>query len=793
MLFRSLSGAVLLASLIMTPRSGAVAAYPGLLKGRLSDGTEISYRIVGDEHSHTLISSDGFILRHSVDGLMEKGIKADLEEIAREGLCRAKKRNLSGPSFPTTGNLKGVVLLVEFSDNSFTEGHDQTLFREMMNQKGFNKFGATGSARDYFVDQSMGKFNPDFDVFGPVKLSKTMKYYGANDHNGQDSHPGDMVKEACEYAAAEMGVDFSQYDYNNDGTVDFVYVIYAGYAESYGASSNTIWPHASALESLGVHCSVSGKNVSRYACSSELKYISGKTLEGIGTFCHEFGHVLGLPDLYNTRSQGSIQLGSWDVMDQGNYNNESHTPPAYSAFERNSLGWMELTELDTPADEINLDELTENNVAFRISTADENEFFILENRQQKGWDAYQASKGLMITHIAYDKSAWDGNCVNSGIIPRVDMEEADGIQSSGSTEGDLFPFNGNDMFTDYSSPSSLSWNNVPTEKGVTNIRVEEGVVKFKFMNDILATPSDFHISELTADSFTVEWSPVENAETYSLSIREILDDAENPLILSEDFSKLESGNYPNADMGDVADRIDEYLDNPGWRGNDLYQAGGMLMMGYYGKSGQLNSPTINLSQHNGEATIAMHLVSYPGKSVNFTASLIDENKGAYPIEEMEAKVTKAGCDLIWHVTKGSDKSHLEFSTKNERVYIDNLRVMTGYVEDDEVWTCGPRNWEIENISETKYTVGGLVEKRTYLVSVSTMPCNGLHGSTPSEQLSVSPTAETRIIENEVKGCVKTEYFDLFGRHVTSGIQSPVIKVEILSDGSRRVSKLFLNR
>lgn len=234
------------------------------------------------------------------------------------------------------------------------------------------------------------------------------------------------------------------------------------------------------LDNLGISCSEGGKRIDRYACSSELKYTTGTQVEGIGTFCHEFSHVLGLPDMYNTYQSNSSQLGRWDVMDQGNYNNESHTPPSMSAFERASLGWMQLEEIDTPADEMTLDEMTTSGVAYRISTADPNEYFTLENRQQVGWDAYQPGRGLMVMHITYEQSAWNGNYVNAGTYPRYDLVEADGTQGNGEAS-DLFPTATNNMFTDYSSPNSLSRSGVPTEKGLTNIRDNDGVISFTFI------------------------------------------------------------------------------------------------------------------------------------------------------------------------------------------------------------------------------------------------------------------------------------------------------------------------
>lgn len=781
------------ASLSLAPGASAIPAYPGLQKGMLEDGTETVFSVVGDEYSHAIVSEDGFLLERRPGGLLAKTVKADVDGILGEGQRRAAARRLPGPSFPTTGNLKGVILLVEFSDNSFAEGHDSALFAEIMNGNRYSGEGATGSARDYFIDQSMGAFSPDFDVFGPIKLSKTMKYYGANDRNGQDSNPGMMVKEACEYAESELGVDFTNYDYNEDGNVDFVYVIYAGYAESYGASSNTIWPHASDINALGVQCEVSGKEVRRYACSSELKYVSGETVEGIGTFCHEFGHVLGLPDLYNTRNQSYIQLGTWDIMDQGSYNNESHTPPAYSAFERSSLGWMELTELDTPSDLVTLEELTESNTAYRISTPVEDEFFILENRQQRGWDTYQPGRGLMITHVAYDQGAWDGNYVNSGIVSRVDIEEADGVQSALTASSDLYPYGDNDMFTDYSQPSSMTWDRQPTGKGVTQIRDNDGVVTFRFMKDRLSRPEALRADAINEDSFTLSWSPVEGASHYRLNIREILPEGQDPVIYSEDFSGMEAGKYPNADMTDIGETLDEYLAMEGWWGEQIFQAGGKMMLGYYGKSGKLNSPAFSADILGHEATLAFSIVSYPGKSVNFSVSLLDIDTQEV-VDNHEGKATKAEQDVIWHITDFPERGRFIFETRNERAYLDNLRILSGNVADDDVWTAGPKAWSEDAIRDHSFTVTGLVEGRTYVCSVEAWSEDGLHPSQPSEEIEVVTGRHDGVIEvsdSSNRRVASTSYYDFIGRRyrtAPSGI--PFIKVTTFSDGSTETVKII---
>ena len=257
--------------MLMPVRGYAVNAYPGPVKVTLASGAQIECRVVGDEFCHALITPDGLLVRENGQGLFEvTAEKADFEAMNRLGSQRAPMRIGTG-TFPTTGNLKGIILLVEFSDNEFQTAHTPDVFHSVMNDEGCEIFGATGSARDYFVDQSGGLFTPDFDVFGPVKLPKKMSYYGANDSRGQDSHLAEMVRVACEKAAEEFGVDFSNYDFNDDGNIDFVYVIYAGYAESYGASSNTIWPHASDVTFFGEGCTLNGKNLTRYACSSELK------------------------------------------------------------------------------------------------------------------------------------------------------------------------------------------------------------------------------------------------------------------------------------------------------------------------------------------------------------------------------------------------------------------------------------------------------------------------------------------------------------------------------------------
>lgn len=779
--------AVIATFLMLLPAHlNAVNAYPGTVKVTLASGEEMECHVIGDEFCHAMITPDGRILHENISGRYElTGETADLLEMSAISSRRAPMRIGTG-TFPTTGNLKGIILLVEFSDNEFQPMHTADIFNNVMNEPGCTQYGATGSARDYFVDQSGGLFTPDFDVIGPIKMPKKMSYYGANDRNGQDSHPAEMVRTACEKAAEEFNVDFSKYDFNDDGDIDFVYVIYAGYAESYGASSNTIWPHASDVTYYGENCTLNGKNLGRYACSSELKFISGDTLEGIGTFCHEFSHVLGQADHYNTRYPSSIQLGVWDIMDQGNYNNDSHTPPAYSAFERQLLGWMDIEEIDTPSERLELPELTLNRKAYRISTPNENEYFTLENRQQIGWDAYLPAKGLMIMHIAYDQSAWDGNFVNSGTVSRYDLVEADGTQGS-DTATDLYPIPGNDSFTDYTSPSSLTVDGKPTEKGVSLIRDENGLITFRFMLDKLSAPEAYDPVDIGSTWFDAVWSPVENAREYSIEIKEVLPESLNPVLASEDFDAMSKGNYPNANMEDISGYVNDFLRSSGWTGEILHQAGGYVMIGEYAKGGTLRSPAFHAPE-SGRVTVGAILKSYPGKSVNYTISLVDAANGN-TFATFNGKATKNDTELVWHAEGVMADFALVIETTNERLFIDRLCALKGDIEDEKVWNCGPQTRNIEHIEYTNHRVEDLIPGRTYRYTVMASATDVMHASDPSRVVEVTTTKESGVknpsSENSV---IEIRSFDSLGHPVTGDYQGVSVIMERLSDGTVRSRK-----
>ncbi|HEY6915253.1 MAG TPA: M6 family metalloprotease domain-containing protein, partial [Paludibacter sp.] len=461
----------------------AVRATPYPVTITQADGTKITFRLRGDEHFHYKTTLDGYALvPDSKDILMyaqpdkkgnlistnikasditrrsakEKQLLKTLTKSISISRVSQAQRIMRAPAttaattpqktFPLTGSPKSLVILVSFSDLGFITSNPKTAFTNLLNQKGYSANGGTGSAKDYFRDNSMGVFDPQFDVAGPFTLPQKMEYYGKNDASGDDVNPQQMVIDACTLAAAS-GVDFSQYDTDKDAIVDNVFIYYAGYNEAEGAPANTVWPHRWSLNNYGTK--FNNVSVFGYACTSELKYASGTSMCGIGTFTHEFGHVLGLPDFYNTDNQDSFTLSDWDVMDAGPYLNFGRTPPSYSSYERFFLNWLVPTELKGGGN-FSLETLGTSNKAYLISqTANHNlngaspsssEFFMLENRQKTGWDTYLPGHGMLVTHVNYNAATWAANTPNNDPnAPGVEIVEADGIASENSFSGDPFP------------------------------------------------------------------------------------------------------------------------------------------------------------------------------------------------------------------------------------------------------------------------------------------------------------------------------------------------------------------
>ena len=322
------------------------------------------------------------------------------------------------------GEKKGLIILVEFADVHFATDNPLQTWSDIANKQGYSENEAIGSVSDYFYDQSYGKFRLTFDVVGPVVAAHNHEYYGENKDWGPptgwfDKNVGELVEEACKGVADK--VNFADYDWDNDGEVDQVFLLYAGRGENdYGRKDSTvIWPHMASLildwdYKDGVV--LQGKRINIYACSNEIWSNSlHPHLAGIGTFCHEFSHCLGLPDLYNTEEGNSV-LGDYDLMDYGSYLGEGWCPVGYSSYERYVCGWLTPEPTDDPAGITSLLPLHTNPDA-RIyrSSKDANDYYLIEYRQkaESSWDKFYPKTGLQAWHIDYDKTAWMNNEVNN--------------------------------------------------------------------------------------------------------------------------------------------------------------------------------------------------------------------------------------------------------------------------------------------------------------------------------------------------------------------------------------------
>lgn len=417
----------------------AKPAYRGPIQKTQADGSQITVYMHGDEHFHYTTNANGDWLKLNTNGMYERTTALSVNEVAQKRQAAPKMQYMqqkAQTAYPLNLAKRGLIILVAFSDNNFQSENTLEAYKEMFDGDNYTYNGANGSCKKYFSDQSMGKYVPEFDVVGPVKLSKSMKYYGENDYNGDDKHPALMVKEACELADTLFGVDYTKYDNDGDNEVDWIYVIYAGYGEADGASENTIWPHSWAISGESQALRLDGKIIDGYACSSELSF-STKKRDGIATMCHEFSHVLGLPDLYATDNSTHKTMGEWDIMDYGPYNNDGNTPPSYSAYERYFMGWLTPTLLNSPQP-VTLEDIQVSNEAYivtntgSVSRMQGNDplpvsFYMIENRQQSEWDKYLPGHGLLLTQINYSYSAWFSNEVNNNSrLQGVDIVEADG-------------------------------------------------------------------------------------------------------------------------------------------------------------------------------------------------------------------------------------------------------------------------------------------------------------------------------------------------------------------------------
>ena len=469
----------------------AVPAYRGWQTKSQPDGTTIQLRLVGDEFHHYWSDAEGNIVRQDANGywrVVEATPSAETITARRKAspmLQSRPKRAIGDRNFAP----RGLVILVNFKDSKFNNTNTASAMNDLMNSSNYTYNGATGSVRQYFSDQSDGQYTPEFDVIGPVTLPDYMAHYGGNDSQGSDKLPGDMIVEACSIANELHNVDFTQYDNDNDGYVDFVYVIYAGMGEADGGAKNTIWPHNWDLESAYYYdnCTYDrdermfdGKYINNYACSAELDGQTGKRA-GIGTITHEFSHVIGLPDLYDTtygqNHENEATPGAWHIMNAGSYNNNGNTPPNYTIYDKYFLGWKTpvnpgnepqlLTLQPAGTKEYNAYQITTGNTLLPYTST--TTAYYIENRQQSGWDAHLPGHGLVIWKVQYNDQAWANNGPNDDVL-RYTIVSATGKTTQLGTDADPFP----------GTKNKTEWQDI-SSKPLLNITETNGVISLNYI------------------------------------------------------------------------------------------------------------------------------------------------------------------------------------------------------------------------------------------------------------------------------------------------------------------------
>ena len=482
--------------LIIVLTLSALPAKRGIWKTiTLNDGTKVKAELRGDEYAHWWQTNDGSCYVFDTT----KGIYSPKDETtdkawSKRRVTAVKKRNVQGQTRASSssiynGNKKGLIILAEFPDCQFTKA-TQGIISSVANNIGYRDNGFNGSVHDYFLEQSGGRFNLTFDVAGPVMMSHEFAYYGKD----SDTNAGEMIMEAC--LGVDSSINFADYDWDGDGEAEEVFVLYAGHGQADYDNDNDdlVWPHTYILSETPVgKLTLDNTIIDTYACSSELNGYGD--LAGIGAFCHEFSHCLGLPDMYDTSDNPTnYGLGSWDIMAYGSYNDEGYTPAGYSGYEKMASGWANPIKLTAAADIDDVKPLSDNGQSYIVyNKGNNNEYYILDNRQPSGFDANLPGHGLLIEHIDFDRDIWDYNVVNNttdryypNSHPRITIIHANGKDIDDDA---AYPYLDNDSLTNISSPAATVFNE--NEDGslfmncvIRNIKENgDGTMSFRFAEE----------------------------------------------------------------------------------------------------------------------------------------------------------------------------------------------------------------------------------------------------------------------------------------------------------------------
>lgn len=555
--------------------SNAVPAYPGVIGSTNPDGSVVEIRLHGDEYFSYATDAEGVnILERNSEGYwvqaMRNGapllnVPADIERLqqessnltTREGNRFARVGEDGRSLFPTQGSNRFLIVLMQYRDTKFSMEDPQAFYTRWFNEENFQHDDLNHSARDYYMAASNNIFQPTFDVSPVVTLPKTSKYYvGGNKYS--------LFSEAIRVSLATLdnnGFDFTPYDADNDGKIDNVYFIYAGYGQADTGDTNCIWPHKSDMSYYGLR--YDGLLMTAYACSNELRgsqHYNTKdgALEGIGTFCHEFGHVLGLPDLYDPQYASNTESqipGDWSIMCNGPYLDDSRTPPTYTAYEKWVCRWIEYEDIaDGTSYTMAPLATAPRGIRLEVPTTNSNlsEYYVIENRTRTGWDSYIPGDGMLIWHIDFNSSVWDSNRVNSTaghprctpvVPPNCGMRKANwpaaglyGNVISPSFDTKLQPFN---TYSNSFTPNIL---NIAYDNESHNLTFRYALNPEMFDGVTTSITPEYLDDANKNKGFTLHWSPVEGAVDYAVTVQRFN---------SAGTSSYYVDNYNDKKVGDV--------------------------------------------------------------------------------------------------------------------------------------------------------------------------------------------------------------------------------------------------
>lgn len=747
----------------------AVPARRGARNFIQPDGSTISLQMIGDEYFHTLATPDGLAVAKGADGFYyyqsTRGIsevrassdvrarseaektflagngadisvnalvKARLAGIKKARATRARKVGQKS-QVPNSGTPRVPVLLVQYSDYKFKDADANKVFKNFFTS-------GEKSAHQYFVDQSNGKYNPQFDVYGPVTLPNKRAYYGGNDYSGNDKAVGEMVAVACQRLSSE--INYATYDNDKDGECDVIIVLYAGDGEASSTDpdcEDAVWPCQWSLDSsdYGKSLTYNNTKINKFAVFNELNGEDLSKIDGIGTFCHEFSHCLGLPDFYDTQYGPHFGMGPWSLMDYGPYNDGGYTPLGYSAYEKAFMNWINIEEGKSNTHYtlpwLNQKKADTDMAVKLTNPADPDEYYILENRKCQGWDKFMYTEGLFIYHVTYSDMAWESNTVNDYDLQRMTPVPADNalkldkITYMGETYynfneesilGDLWPYNSATELTDTSKPASKVNTGSKLGKPITDItRNADGTVSFWCMKTPLpavSAPAGLSHSLINNTTASFSWNPPaeQTPVTYTLEVTPHID-------LSYKLASSTCFDYEGEDW-----EADGYTE---------FETGNGIRLGSSKQNGMITSPSFT-GDATGIVTTKIKAKFYSNDFSKMNVELLDEN--GKTLDSKTLTLTKAFRDFNI-VFKGTPDSEMKISisttAKKQRIYVYGVEIYTGDASDlqpeyasqalktPNVSNGSDGSFLITGITSTTFTLSGLEPDGKYDYRLRAVP------------------------------------------------------------------------